>query len=331
MPPMSRRTPFGAGRSSPPRWPWASPPAPSRAGWRPSGPNRRRTPPSAMPTSPPDTDPPDTDPPDTEPPETDARAIRQPSTSESSGELQWSEFSEGVETALLEVPVDYENPDGPTFELFVARRLADDQENKIGSLLVNPGGPGLRWVRLRDLRRPDLRGGAARAVRHRRLGPAGHRPERTGHRLHRRLRPLLRRHRHHPGRRGREAGDRRPRRGVRRQLRREQRRLLRVRRHEQQRPRHRLDPPGPRRGADQLLRVQLRQRARRHVGDAVPRDGARRRPRRGRRPERRPGRGRPAAGRRLRGDARRRTSPSAATTPRARSTTTATPRARSTP
>ena len=40
------------------------------------------------------------------------------------------------------MPVDYDDPDGPTFELFVARRLADDQENKIGTLLVNPGGPG---------------------------------------------------------------------------------------------------------------------------------------------------------------------------------------------
>jgi pimeloyl-ACP methyl ester carboxylesterase len=91
------------------------------------------------PTSPPDTAPPETDPPDTESPPSDPTT---PSTNESSGELQWSEFSEGVETAVLEVPVDYENPDGPTFELFVARRLADDQENKIGSLLVNPGGPG---------------------------------------------------------------------------------------------------------------------------------------------------------------------------------------------
>ena len=54
----------------------------------------------------------------------------------------WEELYPGVETGLLEVPVDYDDPDGPTFELFVARRLADDQENKIGTLLVNPGGPG---------------------------------------------------------------------------------------------------------------------------------------------------------------------------------------------
>jgi pimeloyl-ACP methyl ester carboxylesterase len=56
--------------------------------------------------------------------------------------LDWREFSDGVETAVLEVPVDYGNPDGDTFELFMARHLAGDQENKIGSLLVNPGGPG---------------------------------------------------------------------------------------------------------------------------------------------------------------------------------------------
>ena len=56
--------------------------------------------------------------------------------------MEWEELDEGVETATLEVPVDYEDPDGPTFDLFLARRLADDQENKIGSLLVNPGGPG---------------------------------------------------------------------------------------------------------------------------------------------------------------------------------------------
>ena len=57
--------------------------------------------------------------------------------------LEWREFDEGLETAILEVPVDYDDPDGPQFELFLARRLADDQENKIGSLLINPGGPGL--------------------------------------------------------------------------------------------------------------------------------------------------------------------------------------------
>ena len=44
--------------------------------------------------------------------------------------------------ATIEVPVDYAKPDGPRFDLFVARYRALDQDNKIGSLLVNPGGPG---------------------------------------------------------------------------------------------------------------------------------------------------------------------------------------------
>ena len=99
----------------------------------------------------PSTGAPVTDPPSTGPPETDAPS----STTDSGGSapsnsptLEWEEFDEGVETATLEVPVDYEDPDGPTFELFLLRRPADDQENKIGSLLVNPGGPGFSGAEL---------------------------------------------------------------------------------------------------------------------------------------------------------------------------------------
>lgn len=79
------------------------------------------------------------------PPTTADSDTTSPATGDSvdpSGGLQWDELSEGVDTALLEVPVDYDDPDGPTFDLFVARHRATDQENKIGSLLVNPGGPG---------------------------------------------------------------------------------------------------------------------------------------------------------------------------------------------
>ncbi len=85
---------------------------------------------------------PDETSPDTTP-DTGSTAATDPDrTAPDAGTLDWQEQSEGVEVALLEVPVDYENPDGDTFELFVARHLATDQENKIGSLLVNPGGPG---------------------------------------------------------------------------------------------------------------------------------------------------------------------------------------------
>jgi pimeloyl-ACP methyl ester carboxylesterase len=40
------------------------------------------------------------------------------------------------------VPVDYADPDGEQFELFLARHRALDPEQRIGTLLINPGGPG---------------------------------------------------------------------------------------------------------------------------------------------------------------------------------------------
>jgi pimeloyl-ACP methyl ester carboxylesterase len=56
--------------------------------------------------------------------------------------LDWDAFDGDIDVALLEVPVDYADPDGDTFELFLARHRALDSDNRIGSLLVNPGGPG---------------------------------------------------------------------------------------------------------------------------------------------------------------------------------------------
>lgn len=61
------------------------------------------------------------------------------------GEIRWDpedEVADGVQLGYLDVPVDYENPDGPTFTLALARHLATDPANRIGTLLVNPGGPG---------------------------------------------------------------------------------------------------------------------------------------------------------------------------------------------
>jgi pimeloyl-ACP methyl ester carboxylesterase len=56
--------------------------------------------------------------------------------------IEWEPFNEAVDVGTLEVPVDYADPTGPQFDLFLARYKALDQENKIGTLLVNPGGPG---------------------------------------------------------------------------------------------------------------------------------------------------------------------------------------------
>ena len=56
--------------------------------------------------------------------------------------IEWEPFNDSVDVGTLEVPVDYADPDGERFELFLARYRALDQENRIGTLLVNPGGPG---------------------------------------------------------------------------------------------------------------------------------------------------------------------------------------------
>ena len=50
---------------------------------------------------------------------------------------------DGMQCATLEVPVDHAHPDGPTTELALARLPTTGSASKrIGSLIVNPGGPG---------------------------------------------------------------------------------------------------------------------------------------------------------------------------------------------
>ena len=46
------------------------------------------------------------------------------------------------ECAIFEVPLDYDKPRGDMIQLSLVRRRATDMKNRIGSLLVNPGGPG---------------------------------------------------------------------------------------------------------------------------------------------------------------------------------------------
>jgi pimeloyl-ACP methyl ester carboxylesterase len=46
------------------------------------------------------------------------------------------------ECGRTDVPIDYDDPDGDTLPLFLVRATLGDQPDRIGSLLVNPGGPG---------------------------------------------------------------------------------------------------------------------------------------------------------------------------------------------
>lgn len=59
--------------------------------------------------------------------------------------LEWSPCAPGTKSPLcatLKVPFDYENPSLGSFSLKVVKRPAGDPGGRIGSLLVNPGGPG---------------------------------------------------------------------------------------------------------------------------------------------------------------------------------------------
>jgi pimeloyl-ACP methyl ester carboxylesterase len=47
-----------------------------------------------------------------------------------------------VQCGTLEVPFDYDDPAKGSFQLHLERRPADKPKKRIGSLLVNPGGPG---------------------------------------------------------------------------------------------------------------------------------------------------------------------------------------------
>lgn len=57
--------------------------------------------------------------------------------------LDWYEcYAPGIECATAKVPRDYDRPKGAKVELALVRAKARNQKAKVGSLFVNPGGPG---------------------------------------------------------------------------------------------------------------------------------------------------------------------------------------------
>jgi pimeloyl-ACP methyl ester carboxylesterase len=58
--------------------------------------------------------------------------------------LNWHAcFGGDLECTRAAVPLDYDDPAGATVSIFMSRLLARDQAHRIGSLFVNPGGPGV--------------------------------------------------------------------------------------------------------------------------------------------------------------------------------------------
>jgi pimeloyl-ACP methyl ester carboxylesterase len=57
-------------------------------------------------------------------------------------QITWAACGPQLECANVPVPLDWTHPNGPTIALAVARHLASHPGQRIGSLFVNPGGPG---------------------------------------------------------------------------------------------------------------------------------------------------------------------------------------------
>jgi pimeloyl-ACP methyl ester carboxylesterase len=65
----------------------------------------------------------------------------------------WSDCGDGFLCATLTVPIDYAHPDAGDLALKVIRLPATDPAHRIGSLLINPGGPGASGIQYaRDAR-----------------------------------------------------------------------------------------------------------------------------------------------------------------------------------
>lgn len=56
--------------------------------------------------------------------------------------LEWVDCGDGFECATAEVPLDHDRPRRETIELAVIRRPAPGPAQRLGTLFVNPGGPG---------------------------------------------------------------------------------------------------------------------------------------------------------------------------------------------
>jgi len=59
-----------------------------------------------------------------------------------SQKLDWRDCYGGYQCSSYKVPIDYSNIGNQSFTLKVLRHKAFDQKNRLGSIVVNPGGPG---------------------------------------------------------------------------------------------------------------------------------------------------------------------------------------------
>ena len=58
------------------------------------------------------------------------------------GKITWTDCGGGFQCGTLQVPLDYEHPAARKISLALLRKVAISTSSRIGSVLVNPGGPG---------------------------------------------------------------------------------------------------------------------------------------------------------------------------------------------
>jgi pimeloyl-ACP methyl ester carboxylesterase len=60
--------------------------------------------------------------------------------------ISWTPCNGDLQCGTLTVPLDYADPSGATIGIAVERHLADAPSERIGSLVINPGGPGVSGI-----------------------------------------------------------------------------------------------------------------------------------------------------------------------------------------
>jgi pimeloyl-ACP methyl ester carboxylesterase len=96
---------------------------------------------------------PDRDPEALPSPTLSAQPVPEPSEPEGAGaeasleryyaqQIDWTTCRRSFRCAEIEVPLDYAEPEGETITLSLLKVLAGDPAQRVGSLVVNPGGPG---------------------------------------------------------------------------------------------------------------------------------------------------------------------------------------------
>ncbi|HKG57643.1 MAG TPA: alpha/beta fold hydrolase, partial [Candidatus Limnocylindrales bacterium] len=73
---------------------------------------------------------------------TSAHASFTPSASPAVAPARWADCGSGFQCATVNVPTDYANPGAGSLNLSLVQLPARDPAHRIGSLFVNPGGPG---------------------------------------------------------------------------------------------------------------------------------------------------------------------------------------------